>query len=105
MATLVTQAVPERSLEQRRSALALANTIRTHRAALKRQLAAGEVQWDSLLADPLCNSMKSIDVLLALPKVGRVKAYRALSRCGVSPSKTLSGLTDRQLGELKRYLP
>lgn len=102
---MTTLCVPERSLDQRMAALERANEIRSHRAELKRKLAAGAVRWDSLVADPLCNSMKIVDVLMALPKVGRVKAYRALTRCDISPSKTLAGMTDRQLCELKRYLP
>jgi hypothetical protein len=45
-------------------------------------------------------SMKIIDLLLAMPKVGRVKANKWLARAAVSPSKTLEGLTDRQRREL-----
>ncbi len=40
------------------------------------------------------------DVLLALPRIGPVKAGRILAHCGIAHSKTLGGLTDRQRVEL-----
>jgi len=40
------------------------------------------------------------DVLLALPRIGSVKAGRILADCGIAPSKTLGGLTERQRTEL-----
>ena len=39
-------------------------------------------------------------ILLALPKVGSVKATRILNGCRVSPSKTFGGLSERQRAEL-----
>jgi hypothetical protein len=46
------------------------------------------------------------DVLLALPKIGAVKAARMLADCGIAHSKTLGGLTDRQRTELlNRFSP
>jgi hypothetical protein len=40
------------------------------------------------------------DVLLALPKIGSVKAGRILADCGIAHSKTLGGLSERQRTEL-----
>ncbi len=40
------------------------------------------------------------DPLLALPKIGTVKAGRILTQCGIAHSKTLADLTDRQRAEL-----
>lgn len=96
--------VPERSLEQRMDALEKANDIRSHRAKLKRDLAAGRISFEQLLDDPRCATMKAWDALVALPKIGRVKANRALSRVRMSPSKTLGGLSDRQRQELLEHL-
>jgi hypothetical protein len=39
-------------------------------------------------------------MLLAVPKVGRVKATKILHGCRVSSSKTLGGLSERQRAEL-----
>jgi hypothetical protein len=49
-------------------------------------------------------TMKVFDLLLAAPKVGRVKAMKMLSAIRVSPSKTVGGLTDRQRSELLSLL-
>jgi hypothetical protein len=43
-------------------------------------------------------------MLLALPKVGRVKATKIMNNCRVSPNKTLGGLSDRQRAELAERL-
>lgn len=97
--------VPQRTDEQRFAALAEANRIRSHRAVLKRQIKAGRVSARDVFADWDCNTMKVLDLLLALPKVGRVKAHKILRRAEVSPSKTLAGLSDRQFRLLLALLP
>jgi hypothetical protein len=43
---------------------------------------------------------KVFDMLLALPKLGSVKATRILHGCRISPSKTFGGLSERQRAEL-----
>lgn len=91
---------PERSLAQRRAALEEANRIRSYRARVKRDVKAGRRGFESLLCDEDCATMKLIEAILALPKVGRVRANRVLRRTRVSPSKTLGGLTGRQREEL-----
>ena len=97
---------PERSLTQRMDALARANEIRTRRARLKRDLKAGRVGIHELLLDPpeYLQTAKVFDLLLAVPKLGRVKANRALTHCRISPSKTIGGLSERQRQELVSYL-
>jgi len=83
-------------------ALARANEIRTQRAKLKRDLKAGKARIETLLLDPpeYVLSAKAIDMILAVPKYGRVKANRILGACRISPSKTIGGLSERQRGEL-----
>ncbi|SEH14316.1 integration host factor, actinobacterial type [Thermoleophilum album] len=99
-------AAPERSLAQRMEALRRANEIRTRRARLKRDLKAGRVRIDELLLDPpdYVLTAKVFDLLLAVPKFGRVKVNRALTHCRISPSKTIGGLSERQRNELVAYL-
>ncbi len=99
-------ATPERSPDQRIDALNRANEIRTLRAALKRDLKAGTMSIDALLLDPpaCLQTAKVLDILLAVPKIGRVKAAAILDSCRVSPSKTFGGLTDRQRAELAARL-
>jgi hypothetical protein len=93
---------PERSLAQRMDALRRANEIRTRRAGLKRDLKAGRVKIEKLLLDPpdYLQTAKVFDLLLAVPKYGRVKVNRILMNCRVSPSKTIGGLSERQRNEL-----
>jgi len=99
-------AAPERSLTQRMDALRRANEIRTRRADLKRELKAGRQQIHGLLLDPpeYLQTAKVFDLLLAVPKYGRVKVNRILTQCRISPSKTIGGLSERQRGELVSYL-
>jgi hypothetical protein len=97
---------PERSLNQRMDALKRANEIRTRRARLKRDLKAGRSQIHGLLLDPpeYLLTAKVFDLLLAVPKYGRVKVNRILTHCRISPSKTIGGLSERQRDELVRFL-
>jgi len=99
-------AAPERSFTQRMDALKRANEIRTERARLKRDLKAGRAQIQALLLDPpeYLLTAKVFDLLLAVPKYGRVKANRILTQCRISPSKTIGGLSERQRNELVSYL-
>ena len=95
-------APPERSFAQQMDALQRANEIRSARAHLKRELKAGRVQIHGILLDPpdyLLNAKVS-ELLLAVPKYGRVKVNRLLLQCRISSSKTLGGLSERQRREL-----
>ncbi len=99
-------AAPERSLVQRMDALQRANEIRTRRATLKRDLKAGRVSIHDLLKDPpeYLETAKVFDMLLAVPKYGRVKVNKILVTCRISPSKTIGGLSERQRNELVSLL-
>jgi hypothetical protein len=99
-------AAPERSFNQRMDALARANHIRTQRAQLKRDLKAGRLSIHTLLLDPpeYLETAKVFDMLLAVPKYGRVKVNKILTACRISPSKTIGGLSDRQRSELTSLL-
>jgi hypothetical protein len=99
-------AAPERSLDQRMDALGKANAIRTRRAQLKRDLKAGRKSIHQLLLSPpeWVETAKVFDMLLAVPKYGRVKANKVLNQCRISPSKTIGGLSERQRTELVQML-
>ena len=101
-----TTPVPARSRDQRMRALEAANQIRIRRARLKKDLKAGKVQIERLLLDPpdYLESAKVFDLMLAVPKYGRVKVNRILNQCRVSPSKTIGGLSARQRSELVAML-
>lgn len=97
-----TMVAPVRSLDQRMAALRRANEVRVARGHLKRALKAGDLRAAEVLCWPpaYAETMHVFDVLLALPKFGRVKAARLLNQCRISQSKTVGGLSDRQRGEL-----
>ena len=98
----ITPQTPERSQQQRMEALRRANDIRSERARIKDRLRSGELAITDLLVDPpgCVYTAKVLDLLLAVPKYGRVKANRLLERCRISPAKTVNGLTPRQRKEL-----
>jgi hypothetical protein len=91
-----------RSLEQRMEALAKANRVRTQRKELKHDAKHRRVSVHNVLVDPpeFVETMKVFDLLIAAPKVGRVKANRWLKTAAISPSKTVGGLSVRQRSEL-----
>jgi len=93
---------PERTQQQRMDALRRANDIRSERARLKERLRTGDMAIIEVLSDPpLCvHTAKVLDLLLAVPKYGRVKANKVLERCRISPARTVNGLTPRQRKEL-----
>jgi hypothetical protein len=88
------------------AALKKGNDIRTKRAKRKRELKRGERSPLLTLAAPPAelDTMKVFDLLLAMPKVGRVKANKFLAKVKVSPSKTVGGLSERQRRELMALL-
>ena len=87
-------------------ALARANVIRSQRAQLKRDLKAGRHSVHQLVLSPpeFVETAKVFDMLLAVPKYGRVKVNKILVHCRISPSKTIGGLSDRQRSELASML-
>jgi hypothetical protein len=101
MLETLTQA-PTRSLDQRMEALNRANDIRVKRARLKRDLKAGDLRIEQVIADPpeFVLTAKVYDMLVAVPRLGRVKVTRLLTQCRISQSKTVGGLSERQRGEL-----
>jgi hypothetical protein len=83
-------------------ALQRANDIRVKRAQLKRDLKNGRADIEEILGKPpdYVATAKVFDILMAVPKFGRVKATRFLTQARISQSKTVGGLSDRQRAEL-----
>ncbi|HZD86684.1 MAG TPA: integration host factor, actinobacterial type [Gaiellaceae bacterium] len=103
MSPAKTQAhAPLRSLDQRMDALKRANDVRVKRAQLKKDLKEGKVRIEQILGNPpeYVSTAKVVDILMAVPKFGRVKAARFLNTCRISQSKTVGGLSERQRAEL-----
>jgi hypothetical protein len=83
-------------------ALRRANDIRSRRAQLKKDLKSGRVQIKDVIASPpdYVLTAKVFDMLLAVPKYGKVKATRFINHCRISQGKTVGGLSERQRNEL-----
>lgn len=97
---------PDRSLRQRMNALDNANVIRKYRAELKKDVKAGRIQAIDLILNPpeKIDTMKIFDLLVHMPKYGRIKVDKLLRTCRISPSKTVGGMSDRQRAEMVAML-
>lgn len=93
---------PERSLQQRLDALLYANEVRSYRKDVKAKITSARLNADEVLVsgDPLLATMCVEDLVIAVPGLGRRKADYMFRRYGISPSKTIAGLSDRQRGTL-----
>jgi hypothetical protein len=102
ISTKIQAQAPVRSLDQRMDALRRANEIRVRRAKLKKDLKDGRVRIEEILRHPpeYVSTAKVFDMLMSVPKFGRVKAGRFLNQCRISQSKTVGGLSERQRAEL-----
>jgi hypothetical protein len=91
-------AASARSLERRMSALRQANEVRSARAELKQELRLGKVRLEEILAirPDYLSSAELVELLVAVPKIGPVRAARILSTARVSQSVTIGGLSHRQ---------
>ena len=87
-------------------ALKRANDLRTARATKEIDLKEGRVSLAALLSDPpeFLLTARVSDLLVAVPKYGRVKASRVLNQARISQSKTVGGMSERQRRELLSLL-
>jgi hypothetical protein len=97
---------PQRTVQERRSALEEANRVRFARAGAKRDLKNGELDIYDLLMDPSeeLKGAKVEEMLLSMRGMGRIKVMRILRESGISTSKTLVGLTHGQRDRLIQVL-
>jgi hypothetical protein len=86
---------------QRQEALALANEVRIARAQIRRDLRAGRIFIEELLADPPdCILNAPVDWLIgSAPRIGRARTAQALRAIKAGPKRRVGDLTERQ-----RYL-
>jgi hypothetical protein len=73
---------------------------------LKANLKRGNRSLVDLIADPppYLVPAHALDVIMALPRYGPMRAAVPLERCRVSPGETIGGLTERQRRALLRAL-
>jgi len=92
--------------DRRMTALTKANEVRVARARLKQQLREGDASIEQILATPpeCASTAKVLDLLLAVPNIGPVRAGRLLTTAGVKPTKAIAMLTERQRAHLIELL-
>jgi hypothetical protein len=86
------------SAPQHMVALERANRVRLARAALKRRIAAGDIDAaEVVLACPWeSESMSVSELLMSQKRWGRTRCRKFLNSIGLLESKTVSSLTERQ---------
>ncbi len=91
---------PSLSPDQRQAALDKAAAARRQRAEVKEKLKMGSLDLRELLdqaaRDEVVAKMKVVAVLEALPGLGKVKARRLMDEIGISDSRRVQGLGDKQ---------
>lgn len=97
---------PRLSLEERRAALEKAKSSRQDRAGVKRSIALGEISIFEAINDPreTIRRMKVIDLLSALPGVGKSRATLIMERRNISLTRRIGGLGQLQVKALGREL-
>lgn len=80
----------------------MANATQRYRTDLKRGIKDGTVAVAEVLRNPhpLAHKMLVVNVLCAIPRVARPTADRLLRAAGIAQSKTLIGMTPRQVEAL-----
>jgi S13-like protein len=93
--------------ERRMNPLRQANQVRGRRAKLKQDLREGTVRLEQILASGGADYLASaevFDLLVAVPKIGPVKARRRLTTARISPGQTVGELSERQRAHLIELL-
>lgn len=96
--------LPTLSEEQRKQALEKAAEARRRRAEVKAQLKSGSLGLAEILRrsdDDILGKMKVSAMLEALPGVGKVRAHKVMEELGISPSRRIRGLGEKQKSALK----
>ena len=97
---------PQLSVAQRQAALEKAKISRQERAEVKRLITLGEMNIFDAINDPResIRRMKVIELLSALPGVGKARATLIMERRNISPTRRIGGLGHLQLKALGKEL-
>ena len=99
-------ALPRLTPEQRQANLDKAAASRRERAEVKNRLKHSGASLADVLAQGQSNEvigkMRVVDLLQAMPGVGKVRARQIMDRLGISESRRVRGLGSKQLEALSR---
>ncbi|MBA2773733.1 MAG: 30S ribosomal protein S13 [Nocardioidaceae bacterium] len=98
--------VPELTADQRRAALEKAARVRRERAEVKNRLKSSGTSLSEVLKSGQTNDvvakMKVLDLLQAMPGLGKVRARTLMQRLNISESRRVRGLGTNQVAALER---
>jgi len=98
--------VPELTPEQRQAALERAAVVRRERAEVKNRLKNSGASLAQVVHDGQDNAvigkMRVLDLLQAMPGLGKVRARNLMERIGISESRRVRGLGANQIAALER---
>lgn len=99
-------ALPPLTAEQRRAALEKAAASRRERAEVKNRLKASALTIKDVLAQGQSNEvigkMRVVDLLQAMPGLGKVRATQLMERLGIAESRRVRGLGAKQVAALEK---
>jgi hypothetical protein len=99
-------ALPPLTPEQRKAALEKAAASRRERAEVKNRLKNSGASLAETLhsadSNEAIGKMKVIDLLQAMPGLGKVRARNLMKRIGISESRRVRGLGANQVAALER---
>lgn len=99
-------ALPPLTPEQRQAALDKAAASRRERAEVKNRLKNSGGSISEVLAQGQVNDvvgkMKVLDLLQAVPGLGKVRARQVMERLGIAESRRVRGLGTKQIAALER---
>ncbi len=98
--------LPPLTPEQRQAALAKAAAARRERAEVKNRLKHAGGSLADVLRDghrnEVIGKMKVLDLLQAMPGVGKVRAQALMERIGIASTRRVRGLGANQVAALER---
>ena len=99
-------ALPSRTPEQRQADLQKAAAARRERAEVKNRLKNSGASIAEVIAEGQNNEvvgkMKVLDLLQAMPGLGKVRAHQLMERLGIAESRRVRGLGAKQIAALER---
>ncbi len=99
-------ALPQLTDEQRKAALEKAAKARHERAQLREDIKTGKVSLQEVLEsdNPIATRMKVSALIESLPGYGKAKASKIMDELGISPTRRVKGLGNRQREQLIEVL-
>jgi hypothetical protein len=97
-------ALPTLTLEQRRAALEKAAAARQLRADVKARLKSSTASLADVIeesrVDDVVAKLRVVDLLQAMPGVGKARAHEIMQRIGIAESRRMRGLGAKQVAAL-----